>query len=102
MLDGDLLYNNQKLTSEKMSDIIGFVMQSDIFLEYLTVQQTLDFISTIRSKPTDGNNVKNNTSRSNQIIKNLNLTDCKDTRVGSYNVKGISGGERKRLNIAFE
>ena len=32
----------------------------------------------------------------------LNLTKCGDTIIGDNRVRGISGGERKRVNIASE
>ena len=40
--------------------------------------------------------------RITSTIKLLNLTKCADTIVGDSNVKGISGGERKRTAIAME
>lgn len=36
------------------------------------------------------------------IINMLELTKCKDNKVGDNEKKGISGGERKRLSIAME
>jgi ABC-type multidrug transport system ATPase subunit len=32
----------------------------------------------------------------------LNLTKCGDTKIGDNRVRGVSGGERKRVNIASE
>jgi ABC transporter len=37
-----------------------------------------------------------------KLIKDLQLTSCKDTYIGSTLVKGISGGERKRACIGVE
>jgi ABC-type multidrug transport system ATPase subunit len=39
-LSGDILYNGSKLDNNEISDTIGFVMQSDIFMENLTPQGT--------------------------------------------------------------
>ena len=39
-LSGDILYNGSKLDNNELSDTIGFVMQSDIFMENLTPQGT--------------------------------------------------------------
>ena len=37
-----------------------------------------------------------------QLIKKLSLTKAADTIVGNAKVRGLSGGERKRLSIACE
>ena len=36
------------------------------------------------------------------IIKELGLTKCADTQVGTDMIKGISGGEKKRLSVGVE
>jgi ABC-type multidrug transport system ATPase subunit len=36
------------------------------------------------------------------IIDMLGLTDCKHTLIGDAEVRGISGGQRKRVNIGME
>ena len=40
--------------------------------------------------------------RVNQLINDLGLQDCADTRVGDERKKFISGGERKRTSIGVE
>ena len=40
--------------------------------------------------------------RVNKVVQQMRLIDCLDSRVGDTLVRGISGGERKRLNIAME
>ena len=40
--------------------------------------------------------------RVNQIIHELGLVKCQNTLVGNAMIRGISGGEKKRLNIAVE
>lgn len=37
-----------------------------------------------------------------KLIRDLQLTHCQDTYIGSQLVKGISGGERKRACIGVE
>ena len=36
------------------------------------------------------------------MIKSFSLTSCEHTKVGSILDRGLSGGERKRLAIAYE
>ena len=38
----------------------------------------------------------------NRIIKDLKLERARDTIIGGQLLKGISGGEKKRVNIGFE
>mmetsp|Transcript_851 Transcript_851/g.898 ORF Transcript_851/g.898 Transcript_851/m.898 type:complete len:140 (+) Transcript_851:552-971(+) len=37
-----------------------------------------------------------------EILRRLGLTSCKDTYVGGFFMKGLSGGERKRTSIGYE
>ena len=40
--------------------------------------------------------------RVERILKRLGLTGCKNTMVGGFMRKGLSGGERKRTSIGYE
>jgi ATP-binding cassette subfamily G (WHITE) protein 2 len=40
--------------------------------------------------------------RVNQVIEDLHLEKCADTRIGNDLVRGVSGGERKRTCIGME
>ena len=40
--------------------------------------------------------------RVNTVIKALGLDSCKDTIIGGFFRKGISGGERKRTSVGHE
>lgn len=41
-------------------------------------------------------------SRVKTLIARLGLEKCKDTIVGGFYLKGLSGGERKRASIGYE
>jgi ABC-type multidrug transport system ATPase subunit len=38
----------------------------------------------------------------NDIMEVLGLTELQDSPIGDENVRGISGGQRKRVNVAIE
>jgi ABC-type multidrug transport system ATPase subunit len=46
--------------------------------------------------------IKECRQRVNEVIEELNLTNCRKTLIGNNFVKGCSGGERKRVSIGVE
>ena len=84
------------------SDVI-YNGELDIHFPYLTVQQTLDFAIACKTPAKRVNNV----SRAEYIASQrelyatiFGLRHTYHTRVGDDYVRGISGGERKRVSIA--
>ena len=93
---GTLRVNNTKVTSmDPLKNIIGYVTQEDILQEEMTVRQTFDFYSTLR-------NIKNKKKWIQSIIDKLQLGKCADTQVGGSLIRGVSGGEKKRVSIGVE
>ncbi|KAI9363925.1 hypothetical protein DFJ73DRAFT_473521 [Zopfochytrium polystomum] len=78
----------------------GYVSSDDVLNEELTCRETIDFYSHLRL-PTS-TTPSQRTSKINAIMDSLKLNDCANTRVGSILHRGLSTGERKRLNIAIE
>ncbi|ETV97635.1 hypothetical protein H310_09526 [Aphanomyces invadans] len=77
-----------------------YVMQDDVFYHTLTVEEHLLFQAQFRM----GNSctAAQRHDRVQFVIDELGLGKCKDTRIGNAQVRGISGGERKRLSFATE
>ncbi len=84
---------------EKTEGVIGFIPQDDLLIEELTVFQNLYYSAKLcfRDK-----NKEELTKLVNKTLKNLGLLERKNLKVGSPLNKLISGGQRKRLNIALE
>jgi ABC-type multidrug transport system ATPase subunit/ABC-type multidrug transport system permease subunit len=76
----------------------GYVTQDDILLEVLTPKELLTFAAEIRLN-IDASQRK---ELVDNLIANLGIEKCKDTRVGNVMSKGLSGGERKRTAIGYE
>lgn len=98
---GEVLINNINLHKdrEKLEGVIGLVPQDDLLIEELTVYENLYYNAKLCFKD------KNEAEIDALVIKtlqNLGLYDRKDLKVGSPLKKTISGGQRKRLNIALE
>lgn len=100
-LKGEININGYDIHTEKdyLKGIIGYVPQDDLLIEELTVFQNLYFNAKLCfTKASKHEIVKLVT----QTMKNLDLYDIKGLTVGNPLNKYISGGQRKRLNIALE
>jgi len=98
---GEIFINGINIHGEpsKIEGLIGFVPQDDLLLEDLTVFRNLF----LNAKLCLSNYTEKEISRKiNQVLADLDLEDIKHLKVGSPLKKLISGGQRKRLNIALE
>ena len=82
-----------------MDGIIGYIPQDDLLIEELTVQQNLLFNAKLCL---DGYSSTEINDAVDKLLSELDLFDARDLKVGSPLNKYISGGQRKRLNIALE
>jgi ABC-type multidrug transport system ATPase subunit len=98
---GKILINDLDLTveKEKLQGVIGYVSQDDLLIEELTVYENLFYNAKLCFA---GMAKEELHKRVIQVLENLGLEQRKDLRVGSVLDKTISGGQRKRLNIALE
>lgn len=101
--DGKVLINGYNLYDEEerhiLSGSIGFVPQDDLLIEELTVYQNIYFNARLCL-----NNLTEEelVSSVNKILTDFDLEDVRDLKVGNPLKKVISGGQRKRVNIALE
>ncbi|MGD9556271.1 MAG: ATP-binding cassette domain-containing protein [Mangrovibacterium sp.] len=79
--------------------LIGFVPQDDLLFEELTVWENLWYSARLCF---DGFTKDELSQRVTRILQELELYEFKDLKVGSPLKKTISGGQRKRLNVALE
>lgn len=84
---------------EDIEGVIGFISQDDLLIEELTVFENLFFNAQLCFKNMSKNQI---TRRVIKILQAIGLYDSKDLKVGNPLEKTISGGQRKRLNIALE
>ncbi len=98
---GSVRINGIDIHAEKkrIEGMIGYVSQDDLLIEELTVYQNLYY----NAKLCFGDNRENQiVSKVNKLLEDLGLFEIKDLQVGTPLNKKISGGQRKRLNIALE
>jgi ABC-type multidrug transport system ATPase subunit len=98
---GKVIINNLNLHTEKekLEGVIGLIPQDDLLIEELTVFENLYYNAKLCFKDKSEKEI---TELVNKTLQNLGLFDRKDLKVGSPFKKLISGGQRKRLNIALE
>ena len=96
---GTITINGHDIAEPEAKDLIGFVPQDDLLIEELTVYQNLWFTAKLCF---EGLSAQEIDRRVMKTLKDLGLDVIKDLKVGSALNKYISGGQRKRLNIALE
>ncbi len=84
---------------EKIHGVIGYVSQDDLLIEELTVYENLYYNAKLCFANLSEEDLN---KRVLGVLESLGLDQRKDLKVGSVLDKTISGGQRKRLNIALE
>lgn len=84
---------------EQIKGVIGFVPQDDLLFEDLTVYQNLYYNACMCLASLGEKGIREAVDR---ILLDLDLDVIRDLKVGNPLSKVISGGQRKRLNIALE
>jgi ABC transport system ATP-binding/permease protein len=98
---GELLINGINLHAEKakVQGMIGYIAQDDLLIEELSVYENLYYNAKLCFKDLGEEELN---KRVLATLDNLGLGHIKDITVGNVLNKKISGGQRKRLNIALE
>ena len=98
---GSVKINGINVHSEKhkLEGVIGHVSQDDLLIEELTVFQNLFFNAKLCFSNKTDEQIADIVVH---LLADLGLQESKDLIVGSPLQKTISGGQRKRLNIALE
>ncbi|CAL1544610.1 unnamed protein product [Lymnaea stagnalis] len=98
-VSGQLLLDG-KPVPKNFKCMVGYVVQDDVVMGTLSVRENFAFSAALRLPTSVKANERK--ERINQVIKELGLERCADTKVGNEFIRGVSGGERKRCNIGME
>ncbi|CAL7940895.1 unnamed protein product [Xylocopa violacea] len=100
-VSGVMAANGRRLSSTTLTSRTAYVQQDDLFVGTLTVREHLIFQAMVRMDR--GIPMDQRIDRVQQVINELALTKCKNTVIGQPGrIKGLSGGEMKRLSFASE
>ncbi|PXF41838.1 ABC transporter G family member 22 [Gracilariopsis chorda] len=97
---GSVFLNGEARNYNKFRKLAAYVLQDDDMFAELTVEEQLTYAALLRLPSSMPREKK--LMRVQKIIQELGLGKVKDTMIGSHIVRGISGGERKRVNIGTE
>ncbi len=94
-INGHDLYDDR----DELIPLIGYVPQDDLLIEELTVYQNIYYSAKLCFGDKTDEEIRR---KVDDILHKLELYEIKDLKVGNPLNKFISGGQRKRLNIALE
>ncbi|GER51893.1 ABC-2 type transporter family protein [Striga asiatica] len=98
-LFGTITYNGRPFSSAAKR-AIGFVTQDDVLHPHLTVGETLIYTALLRLPSSLSSAEK--ARHAVAVGAQLGLSRCWDSIVGGPLMRGVSGGERKRVSIGQE
>ncbi|KAF5471178.1 hypothetical protein F2P56_011635 [Juglans regia] len=98
VMTGNILFNGKKRRLD--NGAVAYVTQEDVLLGTLTVRETITYSAHLRL-PAKMTKEEVSSIVDGTIIE-MGLHDCADRLIGNWHLRGISGGEKKRLSIALE
>ncbi|KAF8933200.1 hypothetical protein BGZ47_010990 [Haplosporangium gracile] len=98
--EGSIKVNGNEQSLSLWKKLIGFVPQEDVMLSVLSVRQILMHSARMRQPVHMSHNEKR--LKVLEVIQFLGLGHIMDNPIGDIETRGVSGGERKRVNIGME
>lgn len=108
-MDGRIEYNgvcSQDEPAMVLPNVVSYVGQLDIHAPYLTVTETFEYAFQSRMggrRETDPGDQEEQQPAAacteNLTLEGLDLNVCADTFVGNSDVRGVSGGQRRRVTV---
>jgi ABC-type multidrug transport system ATPase subunit len=98
-----VLYNSTSVSDLKnlLLRVTGYVTQEDILKETLTVRETLMFQAELRLDPRLFS-AEAKVARVEKVLTDLGLSHRADSKIGNEAMRGLSGGEKKRVAIGVQ
>ena len=97
-VSGTVEINNINIKTVDYSSFAKYVLQQDILFPTLTPREALYFSARLKVQ----GNHEFLTQKINQLLEDLHITNVADNFIGNESIKGLSGGEKKRLCIGIE
>lgn len=102
-VEGSIQYaglSSEEVNQHYRSEIV-YCSEDDIHFPNLSVRDTVDFAMRVRKPNGDHDPAAQFSQKmSDRVLASLGLSHTKDTIVGDAFLRGVSGGERKRISLA--
>ncbi|KAK6916143.1 ABC transporter-like, ATP-binding domain [Dillenia turbinata] len=95
---GEILINGRK--QELAFGTSAYVTQDDTLTATLTVKEAIYYSAQLQLP--DSMSLSEKKERAETTIKDMGLQDAKNTRIGGWGAKGLSGGQKRRVSICME
>ncbi|XP_070503549.1 ATP-binding cassette sub-family G member 1-like [Chironomus tepperi] len=92
---GTITYNDNIISTRSIKQVSSYFMQEQMLHLYLTVNELMNFAINIKCR--QKLNKEEKKTKIEEILQKLKITDRRDTFI-----RDLSGGERKRFQIAIE
>ncbi|KAI8680958.1 hypothetical protein NCS55_00344800 [Fusarium keratoplasticum] len=100
-VSGDVHYGSMDPTEAKRyRGQIILSSEDEIFFPSLTVGQTMDFAARLKSSDQHVSTKSFPENSSHSLLRALGIDHTTTTRIGNEYIRGVSGGERRRVSIA--
>ena len=100
IISGSILLDGKPSTTLAIKKYASYVAQQDIFYGGSTVFETLLFAAMIKIPGVEKLEKQSVYEQVEQVIQAMDLEKCRNTYLGNALVRGVSGGEKKRVSIA--
>lgn len=98
---GKMTFNGAVPHESVVRSVVSYVCQDDdALLSSLTVRETLRFSAGLRLPSWMSKAEKD--QRAEEVLLKMGLKECANILIGNDQVKGISGGEKRRVSIAVQ
>ncbi|EFN53222.1 hypothetical protein CHLNCDRAFT_137099 [Chlorella variabilis] len=99
---GEVLVNGAPRRTSEFTQISSYVLQRDVLLASSTVRESIMIAAQLKLPRTMSHRDK--VERVDEVLRELELEGCQHTLIGDelLNMKGISGGQRRRVSVGIE
>jgi len=99
-MSGRIKVNGREANVSDIKSVMGFVPQDDIVHEALTVREQIQFSAKLRGQV--GMSEERIERITDDVLNVMQIDHIQNSIVGGVEQRGISGGQRKRVNIGLE
>mmetsp|Transcript_12160 Transcript_12160/g.27695 ORF Transcript_12160/g.27695 Transcript_12160/m.27695 type:complete len:749 (+) Transcript_12160:126-2372(+) len=99
IVEGLILFDGHEPTHGEIGRDTGYVEQKDTLWGTFTVREMLMYTALLKMDRKFSRQQK--AARVDEVIGQMGLTKSKDTKIGGAMVRGVSGGEAKRISIGL-